>query len=195
VRLVVINHITLDGVMQAPARPDEDTRGDFSHGGWAIPRNDEVDEVMAEALGRRMGKPDGGLLLGRRSYEDMLSAWNTRGGPYKDALNTAPKFVVSSDPATKLDWPNSTLVHGDIPAAVADLKQSGTGDLTIMGSGRLIRSLLPHGLIDEFLLMIHPIVLGSGQRLFEPDNHVTELSLVDSTPTTKDVILATYQPY
>jgi len=191
----VINHITLDGVMQAPARPDEDTRGDFSHGGWAIPRNDEVDEVMAEALGRRMGKPDGGLLLGRRSYEDMLSAWNTRGGPYKDALNTAPKFVVSSDPATKLDWPNSTLVHGDIPAAVADLKQSGTGDLTIMGSGRLIRSLLPHGLIDEFLLMIHPIVLGSGQRLFEPDNHVTELSLVDSTPTTKDVILATYQPY
>ncbi len=194
-RLVVINHITLDGVMQAPARPDEDTRGDFSHGGWAIPRNDEVDEVMAEALGRRMGKPDGGLLLGRRSYEDMLSAWNTRGGPYKDALNTAPKFVVSSDPATKLDWPNSTLVHGDIPAAVADLKQSGTGDLTIMGSGRLIRSLLPHGLIDEFLLMIHPIVLGSGQRLFEPDNHVTELSLVDSTPTTKDVILATYQPY
>ncbi len=194
-RLVVINHITLDGVMQAPARPDEDTRGDFSHGGWAIPRNDEVDEVMAEALGRRMGKPDGGLLLGRRSYEDMLSAWNTRGGPYKDALNTAPKFVVSSDPATKLDWPNSTLVHGDIPAAVADLKQSGTGDLTIMGSGRLIRSLLPHGLIDEFLLMIHPIVLGSGQRLFEPDNHVTELSLVDSTPTTKGVILATYQPY
>ena len=194
-RLVVINHITLDGVMQAPARPDEDTRGDFSHGGWAIPRNDEVDEVMAEALGRRMGKPDGGLLLGRRSYEDMLSAWNTRGGPYKDALNTAPKFVVSSDPATKLDWPNSTLVHGDIPAAVADLKQSGTGDLTIMGSGRLIRSLLPHGLIDEFLLMIHPIVLGSGQRLFEPDNHVTELRLVDSTPTTKGVILATYQPY
>ncbi|MGP0110654.1 MAG: dihydrofolate reductase family protein, partial [Acidimicrobiales bacterium] len=86
-------------------------------------------------------------------------------------------------------------VHGDIPAAVADLKQSGTGDLTIMGSGRLIRSLLPHGLIDEFLLMIHPIVLGSGQRLFEPDNHVTELSLVDSTPTTKGVILATYQPY
>jgi dihydrofolate reductase len=195
VRLVVINHITLDGVMQAPARPDEDTRGDFSHGGWAIPRNDEVDEVMVEALGRRMGKPDGGLLLGRRSYEDMLSAWNTRGGPYKDALNAAPKFVVSSDPATKLDWPNSTLVHGDIPAAVADLKQSGTGDLTIMGSGRLIRSLLPHGLIDEFLLMIHPIVLGSGQRLFEPDNHVTELSLVDSTPTTKGVILATYQPY
>ncbi|MGP8062982.1 MAG: dihydrofolate reductase family protein [Acidimicrobiales bacterium] len=194
-RLVVINHITLDGVMQAPARPDEDTRGDFSHGGWAIPRNDEVDEVMVEALGRRMGKPDGGLLLGRRSYEDMLSAWNTRGGPYKDALNAAPKFVVSSDPATKLDWPNSTLVHGDIPAAVADLKQSGTGDLTIMGSGRLIRSLLPHGLIDEFLLMIHPIVLGSGQRLFEPDNHVTELSLVDSTPTTKGVILATYQPY
>ena len=86
-------------------------------------------------------------------------------------------------------------MYGDIPAAVADLKQSGTGDLNIMGSGRLIRSLLPHQLIDELLLMIHPIVLGSGQRLFDPDNQVTELRLVDSTPTTKGVILATYQPF
>ena len=193
-RLVVINHITLDGVMQSPGRPDEDTRGGFRLGGWAASRDGEVDEVMGEALGRRMGKPDGGLLLGRRSYEDMLSVWNTRGGPYRDALNSAPKFVTSSNPATELDWPNSTLVHGDVPEAVADLKQRGTGDLTIMGSGRLIRSLLPHGQIDEFLLMIHPVVLGSGQRLFEPDSRVSELKLVDCTPTTQGVILATYQP-
>src|SRR5207237_7147099 len=131
-RIVVINHITLDGVMQGPGRPDEDTRGGFRHGGWAVPANDEV---MLRALGQRMGKPDGGLLLGRWSYESMLSSWNAQGGPYKDALNNAPKYVVSSDPVTKLEWPNSTLVHGDIPAAVADLKQGSTGDLVIMGSG------------------------------------------------------------
>jgi dihydrofolate reductase len=189
-RLVVINHVTLDGVMQAPGRPDEDTRGGFKHGGWAMPGNDEV---MGQALAERMGRPDGGLLLGRRSYEDMLASWNAQGGPYKDALNAAPKYVVSTSPATRLEWPNSTLLHGDVPAAVGELKRDATGDLVIMGSGRLIRSLLPHGLIDEYLLMIHPLVLGSGQRLFEHDDHVAKLRLVGSTATTTGVILATYQ--
>jgi dihydrofolate reductase len=139
-RLVVINHITLDGVMQAPGRPDEDTGGGFSHGGWAIPGNDEV---MGLALAERMGRPDGGLLLGRRSYESMPASWNAQGGPSKEALNAAPKYVASTSPATRLEWPNSTLVHGDIPAAVADLKQNSTGHLVIMGSGQLIRSLMP----------------------------------------------------
>jgi dihydrofolate reductase len=100
----------------------------------------------------------------------------------------------SSSSATRLDWPNSTLLHGDIPAAVTDLKQNSAGDLVIMGSGRLIRSLLPHGLIDEYLLMIHPLVLGSGQRLFDHDDDVARLRLVDSTATTTGVILATYEP-
>ena len=190
-RLVVINHVTLDGVMQAPGRADEDLRGGFRHGGWAVPHNDDV---MAGALGQRMGRPDGALLLGRRSYEQMLGSWNARGGPYKDALNNAPKHVVSSNPATKLDWPNSTLVHGDVPAVVAELKQGSTGDLVIMGSGQLIRSLLPHELIDEYLLLIYPLVLGSGQRLFEPDDHVANLRLVDSTTSTKGVLIATYEP-
>lgn len=187
--VVVINHVTLDGVMQAPGGEDEDTRGGFSHGGWAIPGNDEV---MARRMGERMSKPDGGMLLGRRSYEQMLGFWNTQGGPYKDALNNAPKYVASTNPETSLDWPNSTLLHGDIPAAVADLKR-GT-DLLIMGSGQLIRSLLPHGLIDEYLLMIHPLVLGSGQRLFDGGDTVTKLRLANSTPTTTGVLLATYQP-
>jgi dihydrofolate reductase len=190
-RLVVINHITLDGVMQAPGRPDEDTRGGFSHGGWAIPGNDDV---MLRAVGERMGKPDRGLLLGRRSYEDMLAAWNAQGGPYKDSLNSAPKYVASTSSATRLDWPNSTLLHGDIPAAVADLKQNSAGDLVIMGSGQLIRSLLSHRLIDEYLLIIHPLVLGSGQRLFDHDNPQFRLRLIDSTHTSTGVILATYQP-
>jgi len=191
VRLVVINHITLDGVMQGPGRPDEDTRGGFGHGGWAAPW---ADEVMGNAVGQRMGRPDGALLLGRRSYEEMLASWNSRGGPFKDALNNAPKYVVSSNLATKLDWPNSTLLHGNIPAAVDDLKQRYTGDLVIMGSGQLMRSLLPSGLIDEYVLLIYPILLGSGQRLFEHDNSFTELRLVDSTETNKRVIIATYQP-
>jgi dihydrofolate reductase len=191
VRLVVINHLTLDGVMQAPGRPDEDTRGGFSHGGWAIPGNDGV---MRDALSGRMGKRDGGLLLGRRSYEDMLASWNAQDGPYKDALNSTPKYVASTSSATRLDWPNSTLLHGDIVAAVAELKRNATGDLVIMGSGQLIRSLLPHGLIDEYLLMIHPLVLGSGQRLFDRDDCVAKLRLLSSIPTTTGVILATYQP-
>ena len=132
-RIVVINHVTLDGVMQGPGRPDEDTRGGFTHGGWAAPGNDPA---MVEAIGERMGKPDGGLLLGRRSYEDMLSTWNARGGPFKDALNAARKYVASSRSTTQLEWPNSTLLHGDVPAAVAELKQRPGGNLVIMGSGQ-----------------------------------------------------------
>lgn len=190
-RVVVINHVTLDGVMQSPGRPDEDIRGGFTHGGWAQPFNDEV---MQRALGARMGRSEGGLLLGRWSYEEMLGAWNERGGPYKDALNNAPKYVASSNPATELHWPNSTLLHRDIPAAVAELKQTQPGDLVIMGSGRLIRSLISYGLIDEYLLFVYPLVLGSGRRLFEHDHHLVRLRLIDSTPTTTGVLIATYQP-
>lgn len=107
---------------------------------------------------------------------------------------TAPKYVVSSNLAATLDWPNSTLLCGDIPAAVADLTRRSTGDLVVMGSGKLIRSLLPHGLIDEYLMMIYPLVLASGRRLFEPHGHVAELRLVHSTTTTTGVLMATYQP-
>jgi dihydrofolate reductase len=188
-RIVVINHVTLDGVMQAPGRSGEDTRGGFSRGGWALSGNDEV---MGRALADRQG--GGGMLLGRRSYEEMLASWNAQGGPYKDALNGARKYVASRSSETKLDWPNSTLLHGDVPAAVADLKRDAGGDLVVMGSGELIRSLLPHRLIDEYLLMIHPLVLGAGRRLFDHDGHVAELRLTSSVATTTGVIIATYRP-
>jgi dihydrofolate reductase len=190
-RIVVINHITLDGVMQGPGRPDEDTRGGFSHGGWAEPGNDPA---MTEAVGEKLAAPGGGMLLGRRSYEDMLSTWNARGGPFKDGLNAVTKYVASSSRTTRLEWPNSNLLHGDVPAAVAELRQTPGGNLVIMGSGRLIRSLLPHGLIDEYLLMIHPLLLGSGQRLFGTDDHVSRLRLLASNATAGGVIIATYQP-
>jgi dihydrofolate reductase len=150
---------------------------------------------MVHAIGERMAKPGGGLLLGRRSYEDMLASWNAQGGRYKDALNTAPKYVASRNSSARLDWPNSTLLHGDIPAAVAELKQNSGGNLVIMGSGQLIRSLLPRRLIDEYLLMIHPLVLGSGQPLFDHPNHHAKLRLLASTAaTTTGVLLLSYQP-
>jgi dihydrofolate reductase len=187
-RLVVINHLTLDGVMQAPGRPDEDSRGGFAHGGWAEPRSDGV---MQEAVGKRMG--GGSLLLGRRSYEGMLSSWNEQGGPYKEALNAMPKFVPSRSADTALAWPNSTLLHGDIPAAIAGLKAGGEGNLVTMGSGELIRSLVPTGLVDEYLLMIHPLLLGSGIRMFDGGARA-ELRLVDEVTSTTGVLVATYEP-
>ena len=188
-KVIVMNQVTLDGVMQGPGRPDEDTRDGFGHGGWAVPRSDELIQAkMGELMGENWA-----LLLGRRSYEGMLSAWNARGGRFKDALNAATKYVASSSSTTTLEWPNSRLLHGDVPTAVADLRRNTPGNLVIMGSGQLIRSLLPHELIDEFLLMIHPLVLGTGQRLFEHDRHGITLRLVDCTATTTGVILATYQ--
>jgi dihydrofolate reductase len=188
-RIIVMNQVTLDGVMQGPGRPDEDTRDGFVHGGWAVPRSDDA---MAARMGERMGR-DHAFLFGRRTYEDLLPSWNAQGGPFKDALNSATKYVASSDPATRLDWPNSTLLHGDIPAAVADLKQSSDANLVIMGSGVLIGSLMAAHLIDEYLLMIHPLVLGSGRRLFT-DGTEASLLLVDSSTTSKGVLVAIYEP-
>ncbi len=190
-RVVVINHLSLDGVMQAPGRADEDTRDGFERGGWATERSDEM---VTAAVGERMGAPGSGLLLGRRSYERMLGGWNERGGPFKEALNAADKYVASHYPEAELRWPNSTLLSGDVPAAVAELRERQGGNLVVMGSGELIRSLLPEGLVDELLLMIHPLVLGHGRRLFEPGD-AAELSLREATPSPSGVLLAAYGPW
>ena len=188
-KVIVMNGVTLDGVMQGPGRPDEDTRDGFERGGWGIPYGDEA--VVAK-MGERMAG-DRAWLFGRRTYEGLLATWNARGGPFKDALNNTHKYVVSSNPATRLDWPNSTLLYGDVPAAVADLKQSSSANLVIMGSGVLIGSLMAADLIDEYLLMIAPLVLGAGRRLF-PGGAQASLRLVDSTTTSKGVLIATYGP-
>jgi dihydrofolate reductase len=188
-RVIVMNAVSLDGVMQGPGRPDEDTRDGFEHGGWGIPYSDEA---TVAKMGERMGG-DRGFLFGRRTYEQLLSSWNARGGPFKDALNDAGKFVASSNPATRLEWPNSTLLHGDVPAAVADLKDSSGTNLVIMGSGVLIGSLMAADLIDEYLLMIAPVVLGTGRRLFAGGTHAS-LRLLDSSTTSTGVLIATYGP-
>jgi dihydrofolate reductase len=188
-KVIVINAVTLDGVMQGPGRPDEDTRDGFAHGGWGVPYGDET---TVAKMGERMGE-DRAFLFGRRTYEQLLSSWNARGGPFKDALNNTRKFVASRNPETKLEWPNSTLLHGDVPAAVADLKQSSATNLVIMGSGVLIASLMAADTIDEYLLIIAPLVLGTGRRLFGDGVRAT-LRLTESVATSKGVLLATYEP-
>jgi dihydrofolate reductase len=137
-KVVVMNSVTLDGVMQGPGGPDEDTRGGFAHGGWAVPGSDEL---MVTKMAERMGENQA-FLFGRRTYEDVLASWNAQGGPFKDALNKTQKYVASRSSATRLEWPNSTLLHGDILAAVAELKQTSIGHLAIMGSGELIAELM-----------------------------------------------------
>jgi len=187
--VIVMNGLTLDSVMQAPGRPDEDTRDGFPYGGWGV---QYYDETTVTKMGERMG---GGhaWLFGRWTYERLLTHWNRHGGPFRDALNNIRKYVASSNPEARLDWPNSTLLHGDVPAAVADLKQSSNANLVIMGSGVLIGSLMAADLIDEYLLSIAPLVLGTGRRMF-PEGVHAPLRLTDSMITSKGVIIATYAP-
>ncbi len=188
-KVIVMNFVTLDGVMQAPGRPDEDTRSGFAHGGWAVPYGDET---TVAKMGERMGE-DHAWLFGRHTYEQLLTNWNARGGPFKDALNDDHKYVASSNPAATLDWPNSTLLHGDVPAAVANLKESSGTNLVIMGSGVLIDALMGADVIDEYLLMIAPLVLGTGRRLFAEGRGAT-LRLTESSTTSKGVLIAVYEP-
>jgi dihydrofolate reductase len=193
-RIVVMNHVTLDGVMQGPGRPDEDTRGGFTQGGWGR-RSATAGDAAGKAMGERMAAGGGlaGWLFGRRTYEGLLAHWNAQGGPFKDALNNSPKYVASTNLEEPLRWPNSTLLRGDIAEAVSALKAQSEGVLAIMGSGELIGSLMAADLIDEYLLMIHPLVLGSGQRLFRENVGVT-LRLTSSAPTATGVVIATYEP-
>ena len=190
-RLVVVNNVTLDGVMQAPGRADEDTRDGFIHGGWGAPYGDEV---MGRVMGERMARP-GALVLGRRTYEDFASYWPKQtDNPFTPVLNERVKYVASTTLKEPLPWSNSKLLPGDATQAVAGLKAQGDEDLAVLGSGELVRSLMRHDLVDEYLLSIHPLVLGSGRRLFGDDASMAALRLVDSTTTTTGVIIATYQP-
>jgi dihydrofolate reductase len=190
-RIVVNNNVTLDGVMQAPARPDEDRRGGFEHGGWATPY---FDPVMAEAAGEGMSG-GGAMLFGRRTYEDFSKIWPNMpdDDPFAGFLNKAEKFVVSKTLTEPLSWANSTLLSGDAAESVGRLKESEGPDLVILGSGELIRSLMPRDLIDEFRLLIHPLVLGSGKRLFEGEETFQKFQMVDTRNTTTGVIIATYR--
>jgi dihydrofolate reductase len=188
-KVVVLNNLTLDGVMQGPGRPDEDTRDGFTHGGWAGPYNDAV---KGQAMGEGMSK-GADLLFGRRTYEDFYDVWPKRtNNPFTPVLNASRKYVASRTMKEPLPWENSTLLHGDAADAVARLKEEDGLDLLVMGSGVLAESLRRRGLVDEYILMIHPLVLGSGRRLFA-DGGTSSFALVKSVPTTTGVIIATYR--
>ena len=190
-KLVVTNSLTLDGVMQAPGRPDEDTRGGFQHGGWA---RDYPDEVMGRLLAERMAGA-GALVLGRRTYEDLYGYWPKQtDNPFTPVLNESTKYVASRSLSEPLPWENSVLLEGDAAEAVARLKQGDGKDLTVLGSGKLVESLLRRDLVDEFVLLIHPLVLGTGQRMFPEGVPTMKLRLAGVTPTTTGVLIATYQP-
>src|SRR5450432_2977904 len=187
-KVVVFTNVTLDGVMQAPGRPDEDRRGGFEHGGWATPFG-----AMAQA-GEVMANPMA-LVLGRRTYEDFYDIWPKRkDSPFSAMLDNMQKYVASRTLKEPLAWMNSTLLKGDAAEAVAKLKTELDKDLLIMGSGDLIQSLMRRNVVDEYVLLIHPLVLGSGRRLFTNGSEFVALQLVNSKTTTNGVVIATYHP-
>jgi dihydrofolate reductase len=191
-RIVVFNHLTLDGVMQAPGRPDEDLRGGFEHGGWARRRGDAV---MGSAVGESMATASA-LLLGRRTYEDFYAYWPNQPepNPFTAVLNNAQKYVASRTLEEPLPWRNSTLLKGDAAEAVARLKEQPGKDLLVLGSGELVQALMGRNLVDEYVLLIHPLVLGAGRHLFPDGGAFAALQLIDAKTTTTGVLIATYQP-
>jgi dihydrofolate reductase len=189
-KVSVFESVTLDGVMQGPGRPDEDRRGGFEHGGWAQPY---FGSVMADVAGQGMAKP-GDLLFGRRTYEDFAAFWpHQTDNMFTEVLNTTKKYVASTTLRDPLPWVNSSLLPGDAAEAVAGLKGQDGGELMVLGSGELVQSLMRNGLVDEFVLLIHPLVLGSGRHLFPDGGPSAALELVESRPTTTGVIIATYR--
>ena len=190
-RLVVNENLTLDGVMQSPAGPDEDRRDGFKHGGWAPPY---FDQVMGDVAAEGMAK-GGAMLFGRRTFEQFASFWSTQpdDNPFAAVLNNRQKYVASTTLEEPLSWHNSTLLQGDAMGAVAKLKEQ-SDDLVVLGSGELVQSLMRADLVDEFVLLIHPLVLGSGRRLFPDGGSSAALRLVDAKTTTTGVVIATYHP-
>jgi dihydrofolate reductase len=192
-KLIVYEFLTLDGVMQAPGGKDEDRSGGFEHGGWQQPY---FDEVFAEAVTTGLAEA-GGFLLGRRTWEIFAAYWPT--APIEersvaDPLNTLPKYVASRTLSEPLGWSNSTLIAGDLAEGVRRLKSESGKDLQLFGSGDLMQTLMRDDLIDEYRLMIHPVVLGSGARLFRDGNPRRPLALTDSKTSTTGVLIATYRP-
>nr|WP_296065052.1 dihydrofolate reductase family protein [uncultured Actinoplanes sp.] len=183
--------MTLDGVVQGLGRPDEDTRGGFRYGGWGPRFNDEV---MDREMAKGMSAP-GDLLLGRRTWEDFGTAWGLAadGNPVSAHLNAATKYVVSRTLSSASAWANSVLLRGDASSSVAELKKQPGNDLSIIGSAALVRSLHAAALIDRYTLLIHPLTLGTGARLFDGPAPLTEFTLTGSVTTTKGVFIGHYR--
>lgn len=190
-KLIVNEFLTLDGVMQGPGSPEEDREGGFELGGW---HNQFFDDVQMKAAGEGIAAA-GAYLFGRKTYEIFASFWPDQpdSDPFAATLNGLPKYVVSRTLSEPLKWPNSSLLKGEVPAAVADLKQQPGKDIVVLGSGELVQTLMREDLVDEYGLMIDPIVLGSGKRLFRDPLGMKRLQLVDSKTTTTGVLIANYR--
>lgn len=191
-KLVVTTSVTIDGVMQAPGRADEDVRGGFDRGGWAAPYNDAT---LAQKMGEGMART-GAMMFGRRTYEDFYESWAHRGdgNPFTQMMNKVQKYVASNTLSEPLPWVNSTLLVGDAADSVAELKKQSGLDIAVIGSGDLVQSLARRGLVDQYTLLIHPLVLGSGRRLFPEGAPQIDFRLVNSVSTTTGVMIATYEP-
>ncbi|WP_369254677.1 dihydrofolate reductase family protein [Geodermatophilus amargosae] len=185
----IVENVSLDGVVQAPGSPDEDTRGGFAHGGWFAPY---PDAVLGEVMGRGMAG-EGAMLFGRRTYESMQAAWaGTTDNPFGPLLDARQKYVATRNPGWSPTWANTTVLAGDAATTVADLKAAVDVDLTVLGSPDLLATLFPAGLVDDAWLAVAPVVLGSGRRLF-PDGAHLRWELVEAVPTTTGVVLGHYR--
>ncbi len=190
-KVIVLTFITLDGIMQAPGGPQEDTSGGFAFGGWSFPY---ADEFSGKLMSRQMSKPFD-LLLGRKTYEIFSAYWPRQAeavNPVAKAFNKAKKYVASHS-ALRLDWKNSELLTGDVAEAVRKLKESDGVDLQVHGSGNLIQTLLRNDLVDELWLKIHPLTLGSGKRLFAEGAIPAAFTLLEAKVTPTGVIFADYR--
>jgi dihydrofolate reductase len=192
--VVAVEHVSLDGVYQAPARADEDERGDFRHGGWST--TTDAPETTQAVIAKYM---EGGwrLLAGRRTYEDLYEGWQVRQpeNPMTQALANVQKFVASRDPGYQPAWQNSTLLaglDGQVTDRIAQLKADGGVPLIVFGGAVLVRSLMQRALLDELVLMTHPVVLGQGRRFFD-DAPFTAFRLVDQLAADTGVVVATYR--
>jgi dihydrofolate reductase len=192
-KVIVQEWVSLDGVVQAPGSPNEDKSGGFRHGGWHLRFFDDMSRNWVVANLTEAG----GYLFGRRTYENFAGHWPNASAEEQvlaQPLNTKPKYVASTTLSEPLAWQNSTLLKGDVSAAVSALKQKDGGNLLVIGSPKLLQSLIDHDLVDEFRLMIDPIVVGGGKRVFGNDGVLRQLRLVDSRVTTTGALLATYAP-
>jgi dihydrofolate reductase len=191
-KLIVTEFLSLDGVMQAPGAPDEDRSGGFAHGGWQRPY---VDDVFAGVASEGMAET-GGFLFGRRTYQIMASFWPSQPDDdmFAAVLNSLPKYVASTTLSEPLEWRNSSLLRGDVAKAVTELKEQPGKNLVVLGSGELVQTLMENDLVDEYGLMINPVVLGSGKRLFRDGSARRPLKLVRSMTSSTGVLIATYEP-
>jgi dihydrofolate reductase len=188
-KIIVLSFITLDGVMQAPGGPEEDTSGNFKYGGWTAPYFTEADEAAGELMTKQMKSAD--LLLGKKTYDIFATYWPEHADMWP-GINDVTKYVVSDSP-TELTWQNSELITGDVVARIKELKSGEGSMLQVHGSGNLAQTLFKHDLVDELWLKIFPITLGTGKRLFGEGTIPAAFTLTDSLVTPNGVIFVNYK--